>query len=115
MTVLKIQNVYLASTDARLDADFYQTALGAEVRFADANDWIQLNLNGYNMALASERESAVKTGAVIVFEVDDMEIHESAITKSGGTVIGKRDMGSHGRTLTFADPTGNIGQLYQRT
>jgi predicted enzyme related to lactoylglutathione lyase len=36
------------------------------------------------------------------------------IAAAGGEVLGTRDMGSHGRTLTFRDPVGNIAQLYER-
>lgn len=115
MTVLKIQNIYLATQAARRDADFYQKALGAELRFADDDHWIQLAVGGNNLALAGPREAAVSQGAVTVYEVDDIDAHSQAIEQYGGKIEGRRDMGSHGRTLTFSDPSGNIGQLFQRT
>lgn len=114
MTVLKIQNVYLATGQATRDADFYRQALGADVRFADEEHWVQLAIAGSNLALAGPRESAAPQGAVVVYEVDDIAAHETAIVAAGGTIISQCDMGSHGRTLGFADPSGNIGQLFQR-
>ena len=114
MTVLKIQNVYLATQEAERDAQFYQKALGAELRFADGDHWIQLSVAGANLALAGPRESAVLQGAVTVFEVDDIDAHAVAINEAGGKIEDRRDMGSHGRTLTFSDPSGNVAQLFQR-
>lgn len=114
MTVLKIQNVYLPTEQAARDAEFYRHALGAELRFADEEHWIQLAVAGANLALAGPRESATTAGAVTVYEVDDLDNHAAAIEAAGGTIVTTRDMGSHGRTLTFADPSGNISQLFQR-
>lgn len=114
MTVLRIQNVYLATPHAGRDADFYQQALGIETRFADGDHWVQMSAGGSSLALASPREAAVESGAVIVFEVDDMAAAERAIETAGGRLLAARDMGSHGRTRTFADPSGNISQLFQR-
>lgn len=114
MSVLRIQNIYLATAKAGADAEFYQKALGAELRFADGEHWIQLSFGGHSLALAGAREAAVEQGGVVVFEVDDIMGAAEAIAAAGGRVIGERDMGLHGRTLTFTDPSGNVSQLFQR-
>ncbi|MNJ01870.1 Glyoxalase-like domain protein [compost metagenome] len=73
-----------------------------------------MSIGGQNLALAGPRESAVEKGAIVVFEVDSLDTAASAIASAGGRVLSQRDMGDHGRTLTFADPSGNICQLFQR-
>lgn len=114
MTVLCIQNIYLATAQAGRDAEFYTKALGAEVRFADGEHWVQMSAGGSGLALAGPRESAVECGAVIVFEVNDIAAAEQAVEAAGGKLLAARDMGAHGRTRTFADPSGNVSQLFQR-
>ena len=50
----------------------------------------------------------------VVFEVDDIEAVSGALEAAGGEILGIRDMGDHGKTLSFRDPDGNLVQLYQR-
>jgi len=50
-----------------------------------------------------------------VFEVDDIDAMTPSLKAAGGQVLDTRDMGDHGRTLSFRDPDGNLVQLYQRS
>jgi predicted enzyme related to lactoylglutathione lyase len=94
---------------------FWQQALGLTVRFRDGDRWVQFKAGNDPMALSSPEEGEPnQTGAVPVFEVDDLDTHAADIAGHGGKVHGVRDMGSHGRVLTFSDPDGNVAQLLHR-
>lgn len=115
MSVEKLQNAYYVTGDMERAIDFYRDALGLDLVFQDGTKWTQFKAGGVNFAMASEDEaphSAV--GATVVFEVDDIDAMSTSIVSSGGKLLGERDMGDHGKTLTFRDPDGNLVQLYQR-
>jgi len=110
-----MQNVYLVARDVGRVADFWQRALGLSVRFRDADRWVQLKAGEHAFAIASLAEGVPgQVGAVPVFEVDDLQAHAAAILEQGGRVLSTRDMGEHGRLLTFSDPDGNVAQLFNR-
>jgi predicted enzyme related to lactoylglutathione lyase len=115
MTVLRLQNVYVAATDVGRLTDFWQQALGLPVRFRDADRWVQLQAGTQGFAIACRAEGVPdQQGAVPVFEVDDLQAQAASITALGGRVLATRDMGSHGIVLTFSDPEGNVAQLFSR-
>jgi predicted enzyme related to lactoylglutathione lyase len=115
MTVVRLQNIHMVVRDMDGTAAFWQRALGLSVRFRDADRWLQLKAGNDPFALAAPEEGlAGQTGAVPVFEVDDLEAHAEAILAEGGRILGERDMGDHGRVLTFCDPEGNAAQLLIR-
>jgi predicted enzyme related to lactoylglutathione lyase len=102
--------------DVERAAEFWQGALGLSVRFSDADRWVQLKAGENPFAIASPSEGIPdQVGAVPVFETDDLEAHAAAIEEHGGRVLSERDMGSHGRVLTFSDPDGNVAQLLTRS
>lgn len=114
---MKIQNVYFVAEDVAATADFYQ-ALGLGLKFRDGERWAQFGAGGTNFSISSREEApeeaAQTSGAVVVFEVDDIEAACAAVEAGGGTLGGRRDMGDHGKTVTFTDPAGNVCQLFQR-
>ncbi len=115
MTIVRLQNIHFAARDVERIADFWQQALGMSLRFRDADRWVQLKAGNDPLAIASPGEAiADQVGAVPVFEVDDLDAHIAAITAHGGSILTDRDMGSHGRVLTFRDPEGNAAQLLKR-
>ena len=112
MTLLRLKNIYFATADAGQLADFWQRAIGLSLRFRDGDRWVQLQAGEDPFAIASLAEGIPdQSGAVPVFEVDDLEAYSVAIAEHGGRVISMRDMGSHGHVLTFSDPEGNVAQL----
>lgn len=116
MTVLRLKNIHFAARNFGRAADFWQQAMGLPVRFRDADRWIQLKAGEDPFAIAALEEAVPdQRGAVPVFEVDDLEAHSAAIVEHGGSVLSDRDMGSHGRVLTFSDPEGNVAQLLTRS
>jgi predicted enzyme related to lactoylglutathione lyase len=50
----------------------------------------------------------------VVFEVDSLDDAENILAAQGGRVMARPDMGEHGHVLTFADPEGNVAQLFCR-
>lgn len=115
MPVTRIQNAYFIARKMDDAVAFYRDALGLKVKFQDGARWAQFDAGGTNFSLSSVEEAPLEfSGALVVFEVTDIEESEKAIVAGGGEILGHRDMGSHGRTLTFRDPAGNLLQLFQR-
>ncbi len=115
MSVQRLQNIHVVASDVGRAVDFWQRAIGLTVRFRDADRWVQMKAGESSFAIASPGEGVVgQVGAVPVFEVDDLDVHGQAIAEHGGSVLSVRDMGAHGRVLTFSDPDGNVAQLLAR-
>lgn len=115
MTVEKLQNAYYVTGDMGRAIAFYRDTLGLDLMFQDGGKWAQLKAGGVNFALSSAEEAPDgAVGATVVFEVPDAGAAGAAITAAGGEILGERDMGDHGKTVTFRDPDGNLVQLYQR-
>lgn len=115
MTVEKLQNAYYVTKDMERAVGFYRDALGLDLMFQDGEKWTQFKAGGVNFAMTSDDEAPEgAVGATVVFEVDDIATMSASIEGAGGEIFGTRDMGDHGKTLTFRDPDGNLVQLYQR-
>jgi predicted enzyme related to lactoylglutathione lyase len=117
MTTLRLQNAYYTVRDISRARAFYEEVLQLKLKFQDGARWAQFDVGGANFSLSSVDESAVRAGgeAVIVFEVDSLDDARSRILQVRGSVVAERDMGTHGRTLTFRDIDDNVIQLFQRT
>jgi predicted enzyme related to lactoylglutathione lyase len=115
MTTVRLQNIHVVARDVERVADFWQRAIGLSPKFRDADRWVQLKAGEQSFAVASLTEGIPgQAGAVPVFEVADFGATSAAILAHGGQVLSERDMGDHGRVLTFQDPAGNVGQLFAR-
>jgi predicted enzyme related to lactoylglutathione lyase len=85
------------------------------VAFRDKNKWAQFPTDTGRFAVSSREEAATpQSSSVIVFEVDDLLETETVIRQHGGSIISRRDMEGHGATVTFADPDGNVAQIFAR-
>lgn len=115
MAVKRLQNAYYVTRDMDRAVSFYRDALGLNVKFQDGARWAQFDAGGVNFSLSSPEEAAAGAqGAVVIFEVDDIDAVRDRLEAQGATMLDGRDMGSHGRTLTFSDLDGNLVQLFQR-
>jgi len=111
----RLQTVFVVAERPAELHEFYEQALGLEVKFRDQDRWIQYGVGGSNVALACQEEAVPATGGVVmVFEVDDFESATARVRDYGGQVLGTRDMGSHGSVMSLRDPEGNIVQLFKR-
>lgn len=116
MMITRLQNCYYVAGDMARARAFYEQTLGLTVRFADQDRWVQFSVGGTNFALASPDEAAAgSSGGVVVFEVDDLDTLRQRLEAEGTTILGERDMGSHGKTMTIADTAGNVLQFFQKT
>lgn len=115
MPINRIQSVYSVVSDMdRLQA-FYERALGLPLAFRDRHAWCQFKIGQTVFALSSPAEAAVGArGSVVVFETMDPHTLAERILQFGGRHLMDRDMGAHGRVMTFADPEDNRFQLYAR-
>jgi predicted enzyme related to lactoylglutathione lyase len=116
LAISKIQSTYVATRNMEASTTFYQQALGLRLKFRDGDRWAQFDVGGANFALSSPAEAADGAqGAVVVFETEDLAAQTNAVLAAGGTLVGERDMGSHGRVATFSDPQGSRFQVFART
>lgn len=112
---MKLQNVYCVVRDMDRAEAFYRSVFAADPKFRDGDNWTQFGAGGAYLSLSSAGEAADGlAGFAPVFEVDDIEATGEKVTAAGGKLLDSRDMGSHGKTLTFVDSEGNIAQLFQR-
>jgi predicted enzyme related to lactoylglutathione lyase len=116
MTVKKLQNAYYVTTNMDRAVAFYGDVLGLPTKFRDGTNWTQFDAGGVNFSVSSPQEAAAgATGAVVIFEVDDIDAMRQRLSDAGADILDSRDMGDHGRSLTFRDPDGNLAQLFQRS
>jgi len=112
MTIKALKTIYVTAIDVATCATFYQQAFNLEIQFADADRWTQFRLNGLAFAVACPEEAAQgAVGATMVLEATDDADHDRVVA-AGATLIGERDMGTHGRTRSYRDPAGNVVQLF---
>jgi predicted enzyme related to lactoylglutathione lyase len=115
MKILRVQNAYHVVKDMERLRSFY-TSIGLPLKFSDGDRWTQFGAAGSNFSLSSVEEApAGCAGVVVVFEVDRLDDAEALLKARGGRVMDLRNMGPHGQVLTFADPEGNIAQLFCRS
>lgn len=116
MSVQKIQSVYTVVNDMEVLQAFYSQVLGLQPKFRDKDRWTQFSVGNSNFALSSAEEAAQgATGSVIVFEAAGLDGIRESVEGAGGKFVGERDMGSHGKVLTFTDPEGHPFQVFSKS
>lgn len=94
---------------------FYRDTLGLPLAFADGEHYAQLKPEGAALALAGPREQPPEpAGPIVTLEVDSLDTLRPKLAAAGTRIVAERDMGAHGRTLTVADPDGNLVHLYEK-
>ncbi|MGY4154364.1 putative enzyme related to lactoylglutathione lyase [Bradyrhizobium sp. USDA 4461] len=112
---MKLKHIYLTAQEPEALARFYE-ALGLTIRFADGAKWIQFAGEKAAFCIAGPGESASEgaRNAVVVFEVDDLELTLDRARALGAEIFSEvRDMGAHGRVACLKDPQNNTIQLFQ--
>lgn len=119
MNITGIQTLYTVARDMDRMHHFYATALQLVPRFRDGQRWSQFQAGAAGspaFALSCADEAAAgAVGSIIVFATDDLALAEQAVEQAGGRLLHRRDMGTHGCVATFADPEGNLFQLFSRS
>lgn len=116
MGVQKIQSVYTVVNDMEVLQAFYSQVLGLQPKFRDKDRWTQFSVAHTNFALSSAEEAVPgAAGSVIVFEAAGLDGIRESVEGAGGKFVGERDMGSHGKVLTFTDPEGHPFQVFSKS
>ncbi|MBN8892680.1 MAG: VOC family protein [Rhodospirillales bacterium] len=115
MAGIRIKSIVYPTKSVAAATRFYGEVLGLPVQFQDGDNWAQFRPDGGTLALAGPREQPPEAaGPVVTLEVADLDALRPRLAGAGVRVVAERDMGSHGRTLTIADPDGNLVHLFQR-
>ena len=76
MSVKKLQNAYYITENMDRAVGFYRDCLGLSVSFRDKDKWTQMKAGDVNFSLSSVEEGpSGATGAVVIFEVDDIKTY----------------------------------------
>jgi predicted enzyme related to lactoylglutathione lyase len=109
----KVRSSYVVTHDVQKLIPFYEALLETKLQFQDGKKWAQFPTDTGRFAISSPDEAAAPgLSSVIVIEVEDMAYAEANVLKHGGQILSRRDMGSHGITVTFSDPADNVSQLF---
>lgn len=110
----RLQGAYYLTGDMDRAVAFYRDTLGLKLKFQDGAEWAQFDGGGASFALASPAEGARgAVGATVIIEVDDLDAQRAALERTGIEIVESREV-SHGRSLAFKDPDGNLVQLFER-
>jgi predicted enzyme related to lactoylglutathione lyase len=111
--VSRVRCCYVVAKNVERSVEFYQALLGIPLAFRDGSKWVQFRTDSGNFAVSGAEEAATpQSNSVIVFEVGDLVSAERTILEEGGLILNRRDMNEHGRTVTFVDLDGNVGQVF---
>jgi predicted enzyme related to lactoylglutathione lyase len=116
MSVQGIQSIYTVVNNMDALQAFYSQVMGTQAKFRDKYRWTQFSVGNSNFALSSAEEAAPgAAGSVIVFEAAGLDGIRESVEGAGGKFVGERDMGSHGKVLTFTDPEGHLFQVFSKS
>jgi predicted enzyme related to lactoylglutathione lyase len=115
MPGIRLKSVLYPTTGMTASLAFYCDLLGLTLSFADGEHYAQLKTEGAAFALAGPREQPPEpAGPVVTLEVDSLDELRPRLAAAGTRIVVERDMGSHGRTVTVADPDGNLVHIYEK-
>ncbi|MFC2948046.1 VOC family protein [Virgibacillus sediminis] len=112
----RIKNVYYRTNDMKEAIDFYQEVMGLKLQFNDRDQWAQFKVGDVTFALGGTEEvpEKLEAGGVVTFEVENIAAMKKRVEQDGIQVSDVREMGSHGYTCYFHDPSNNMVQLYEK-
>jgi predicted enzyme related to lactoylglutathione lyase len=109
----KIGNVLHPVDDVGAAIDFYHSALGLHVRFADGDRYAALDAGGTTLALVGAEEDLTDGAVAASFKVTDLDAALRAIAEAGGEVVRGPEPGPHEIRGVARDPWSNILVVYQ--
>ena len=106
--------ILLHTTDIAKARAFYGDALGMAVE-AESPMFLQVAASsGPGVSLGiSATEAVTLTGRILWWQVDDVEALRARLAERGIHITAELKDEPFGRTLSFADPEGNILSAYQ--
>lgn len=113
--VLGVSVVWLPVGDIARALEFYEGALGLEVKGRE-DEWAELDANGLTIGLNARDEESPsgEGGAVLAFQPDGgIEDAVSELEGKGVSFAGGVSEHPWGRIAAFKDPDGNDLQLYE--
>ena len=115
MAPIRLKSVVYPTSAMAEAISFYRDVLGLPLQFQDGVEWAQFKPEGGSFALAGPREQPPEpAGPVMTLEVESLDAIRPRLLAAGVRVIGERDMATHGRSLTIADPGGNLVHLFEK-
>lgn len=106
--------ILLHTTDIAKARAFYVDALGMAVE-AESPLFLQVAASGgAGVSLGvSTTEAVTLTGRILWWQVDDADVLRARLIERGVRITAELKDEPFGRTLSFADPDGNILSVYQ--
>ena len=109
--IKQIARIWLPVSDMQRAVAFYRDALGLDVVDHDG-DWSEVTAGDQRIGLNANESPAGQGGAVIAFEVDDLDDAVARLTERGVTIADGISEHPWGRIAPFKDTEGNDLQLY---
>ncbi len=109
-----ISAVWLPVTDMDRSVGFYRDALGLDVVEREGG-WTEVTAGDQIIGLNSGESPAGEGGAVIAFNVQDIDSTVAELRTRGVQFAGEVSEHPWGRIAPFTDPDGNSLQVIQRS
>ncbi len=106
-----ISAIWLPVSDMERAVAFYRDDLGLEVIDHDG-DWSEVTAGDQRIGLNASESPAGDGGAVVAFEVDDVDATVEALKANGVEFSGEASEHPWGTIAPFKDPDGNDLQVY---
>ena len=104
--VQKVGMVIQPVEDLEATLEFYQEAMGLELKFRDGDRFAALAAGTATIALAAGEER-LSDQTVVSYKVDDVDTAVLELVASGARVLREADDGPHERRAVLCDPAGN--------
>lgn len=102
--------ILLSTTDIAKARAFYVETLGMAVE-SETAAFLQMTASGepgLSLAFTTRESDVATTGRVLWWQVDDIEALRARLAAAGVRITAEPQDEPFGRTLSFADPEGNI-------
>ena len=107
--------ILLHSSDIAQARAFYVDALGMAVE-SETAAFLQMTASGepgLSLAFTARESGVATTGRVLWWQVDDIDALRARLVGQGVRIAAEPQDEPFGRTLSFADPEGNILSAFQ--
>ncbi len=110
----KVGMIILMQHDLEAAVVFYKK-LGLTLKFHLKDQWAEFELGDIKIGLCPTKKTDGFKNTGVVFEVEDLRGTHTKLTAEGVEFLNEPIEKVHGIMVTFADPNGNVLDLYQPT